>query len=132
MSFGLRALIVPLFIGLLLPLGTSCSPFSSSPPPIPDSTFSRILVELHVLSARGRQESPVPVQVRDSILHHYGVDSSDFEQTLGYYSRRPEDFASLYNTVIDSLNALRSMLQKQAVPSRTRDSVRRSTPSLQR
>lgn len=131
MSVGVRNLIVPIVIALLLPLGFSCSSWSASPP-IADTTFSSILVELHLLSARGRQKSPVPVQLRDSILSKYGADSTEFEKTLHYYRRRPEDFERLYRTVVDTLKSIQSQVRSYSPSGTQADSIRQSIPSLRR
>lgn len=96
----------------LLGLGAlgGCSGFSSDAQPIPDSTFTRILTELHLAEARDNlDEAAYPRALRDSIFARYGVQPADFDATLDYYSRRPEAFEALYQPVIDSLEALQGV-----------------------
>lgn len=93
--------------GLLVLLGSlfGCSSFSGGDPPLPDSTFTRLVNELQVLSARADRTS-LPPGLQDSIFTRYGVEREDFNTTLRYYSRRPSEFESLFNGAIDSLNAI--------------------------
>jgi len=85
----------------------ACSSFSSGRPPIPDSTLTDVLVEMHLVNSRLQLDvdtltvRPFP----DSVLAKYGVDRPQLEETLRYYSRRPGAFSSLYEGVIDTLNA---------------------------
>jgi len=44
---------------------------------------------------------------RDSILARYDVEPSEFEATLRHYTRRPDRLETMYQTVIDTLQALR-------------------------
>lgn len=101
-------LLLPLLLCALvaLPPLSACSSFSSSSPPIPDSTFSRLLTEMHLLSARATRDGQLPPGVQDSILWRYGVQPEAFDATLRYYSRRPTQLDALYDGVIDTLNAL--------------------------
>jgi len=83
-----------------------CSPGSTAPPPLPDSTFSRVLVEMHLLSARATLEDGLPPGASDSLLHQYGLERKDVKEALRYYSRRPGRLEAIYNAVIDTLGAL--------------------------
>jgi hypothetical protein len=106
-----------------------CSRFSSDPRPVPDSTFTRLLTELHLAAARRDLDAPYPPDLRDSVLARYGVRKAAFDTTLQYYSRRPEAFKALYQSVIDTLRALQ---RGPGVPSGVPDSLvqsgRRSAP----
>lgn len=101
-------LLVPLLLCAMVALSslTACSSFSSSSPPIPDSTFTLLLTEMHLLSARGTRDGQLPAGVPDSILRRYGVEPDAFDATLRYYSRRPARLDALYDGVVDTLNAL--------------------------
>jgi hypothetical protein len=101
-------LLGPLLLCALVALAPlpACSSFSSSSPPVPDSTFSRLLVEMHLLSARASRDGQLPAGVQDSILRRYEVRPEAFDATLRYYSRRPSQLDALYDGVVDSLNAL--------------------------
>lgn len=103
----LGRVLAPLVLCALvaLPPLSGCSSFSSSPP-LPDSTFSRLLMEMHLVSARASRETALPAGIQDSILRRYRVDPEAFDATLRYYSRRPARLDALYDGVVDSLNAL--------------------------
>ncbi len=101
-----------------------CSGFSAGDEPLPDSTFTRVLTELHVASSRQSQDVATPPSLRDSIFARYDVEPSEFEATLRHYTRRPGRFESMYQTVIDTLQALRR-------PDRRRPDSRSLPDSLQ-
>lgn len=106
-------------VGVFL-LGTlflsGCSSFSSEGPALPDSTFTRVLVETHLMTARSRLETAFPPALPDSILQRYDVDRNEVDATLRHYSEHPGEFASLYNSVIDTLNAIRQRRSRSASP----------------
>lgn len=87
-------------------LVSGCTRFSSDSQPIADSTFVRVLTELHVTTARHNADAPTPRGLRDSVFARYGVRPADFDSTLKYYSRRPEEFKKLYGPIIDTLESL--------------------------
>ncbi len=91
----------------------ACSGVSSEDPPLADSTFSRVLVDLHLTTARGRQFTDLPANVQDSIFAHHDVEPAEFDATLRYYTRHPVAFESLYNGVIDTLKALEESYRNQ-------------------
>ncbi len=95
-----------LLVGSSLLFG-ACS-VASQDPPLSDSTFSRILVDIHLLSARKARPASLPAGLYDSLLTHQGVQREDFRATLQYYTRHPDAFSSLYNNVIDTLKAITS------------------------
>lgn len=106
-------LLVPLFLcvlvgGILFTGG--CSSVTSEEPRIADSTFARILVELHLLDGRRQRVSDLSTAAEDTVLSHYGVTRTDFEQTLTYYSTHPKSFSALYNAVLDTLRAIEQQL----------------------
>jgi hypothetical protein len=102
-------LLVPLLICVLLGspvLTAGCSAIVTEDPPVADSTFARVLVELHLLDGRRRQGMTLPKAAEDTVLAHYGVTRTDFERTLEHYSSHPKAFTTLYNAVLDSLRAI--------------------------
>lgn len=112
-TFGGVAALVLLW-GATLP---GCSLFSSSPPPVPDSTLTRVLVGMHLSTARAQFDTAaVPRRLADSVLARHGMDSSDLDAALRYYSKRPQAFETLYDGVIDTLRATR---QRQSTPADT-------------
>jgi len=106
----LPLLLGMLFVGALLSSG--CSAVTNDPPPVADSTFARVLVELHLLDAQRRQGIVLPEAVDDTVFARYGVTREDFEQTLTHYSTHPSAFATLYNSVLDTLRAIEQDLPK--------------------
>lgn len=87
-------------------LVSGCTRFSSDSQPIPDSTFVQILTELHITAARHNVDAPTPRGLRDSVFARYGVRAAEFDSTVKYYSRRPEEFKELYSPIIDTLESL--------------------------
>lgn len=111
---------------LCLTFLSGCSGFSSEEAPLPDSTFTNMLTELHLAKARTRIEDPVPADLRDSLFARHDVDSSAFYATLDHYSRRPKAFETLYSSVIDSLQSLQRPQKNRPTPQKEdRDSLYR-------
>jgi len=107
-SHTLARLLGPVLLcaGLVgLGLG-GCSSGSTRPAPLPDSTLSRVLVEMHLLSARAGRGEGLPPGAADSLLQHYGLERRDVEDALRYYSRRPARLDAVYDAVVDTLGAL--------------------------
>lgn len=104
----------PLLLCVLLALGgsTACSVFSPGDRQLPDTTLRKVLVELHLANARQSHVGSIPPGLRDSVFARYGVQRSEFEATLRYYSRNPRAFEALYNTVLDTLNSIQSELRR--------------------
>lgn len=108
-------LLVPLFLCALsggIVFTGGCSAVTSEEPRIADSTFARVLVELHLLNGQRQQGIDLPDAVDDTVLARYGVTQADFEQTLTHYSTHPSAFAALYNAVLDTLRAIEQDLPK--------------------
>lgn len=112
-----KRVVPPLLLGLLLGLPglSGCSTPFSDPPPIPDSTFTRVLVDLHLTTARKKHSSDVPTGIRDSVFAYYGIEREDFDDALDYYSKHPRRFETLYDAVIDTLNALQNRYPRRRV-----------------
>lgn len=107
---------IPLLLSLLLGLPimfSACSPFPGDEPPLPDSTVTRVLVDLHLTKARGNRLTSLPPGIEDSVFAHHGVRREEVDATLRYYARHPEDLETLYNGVIDTLSALQSRLRSR-------------------
>jgi len=107
-------------------IGSSgCSLVTGEAPPVADSTFTRVLVDLHMTTVRADQFTRLPPAATDSVLAFHNVQREAFDATLRYYSRHPETFGSLYDTVIDTLNSLRNRNWEPAPDSSARaDSTR--------
>jgi len=104
--------IYPAFLCLVLGVSVlfpACSLVERNDPPLADTTFARVLVDLHLTAARAdRPAREVPPVVHDSLFAHHGIEREAFRTTLRHYVRRPEAFSSLYSAVIDTLSALQS------------------------
>jgi hypothetical protein len=83
----------------------ACSAIGSEERPVPEETLIEVLIELHLAGARAGADLDVPPGLRDSILTRYGLDDASFAQGMEYYVQRPDDYAALYNTVLDRLSA---------------------------
>lgn len=118
------ALLFCILVGL--PAGLSaCSPLTTGDPPLADSTFARVLVDLHLTTAQGDRFSTLPPSVEDSVLRYHGIQKKDFDATLEYYSHHPGPFKSLYNGVIDTLNALQNRYRESPSSDAMPDSIRK-------
>jgi len=91
---------------------TACSSFSSNKSRVPDTTMTKVLVELHLANARRSHVGSLPDGLKDSVFARHDVQRSDFEATLRHYTRNPKAFDALYNTVIDTLKAIESRLRQ--------------------
>jgi hypothetical protein len=79
-----------------------------------------VLTEMHLAAERYNVTESVPPGIRDSIFAHFSVAPADYDATLQYYSRHPEAFETLYNAVVDSLNAARmSVRSDRSYPQRS-------------
>jgi len=112
-------------LGAVLGIGllTACSDNSRSEKRLPDSTFTQVLTELQLAAVRQSQTNSPPQGLRDSILAHYDVSGSDFDATLRYYSRHPKAFEALYQSVIDTLQALQYSEGDRTPPQGVPDSL---------
>lgn len=98
----------------VLPLLTSCSDGSSRErPPIDDSVFVSVMVDLHLVdanlaleAANTDQELPAAFTARDSVLNAHGTTRAEFEETVTWWASRPEDFLTLYEDVIERINRM--------------------------
>ena len=114
-------------LGLLVVAGlvTGCTGVSSAPPPLADSTFARVLTDLHLAQSRHRtlaNQLDAPPPPRDSIFAHHSIRATAFEATLRHYSRHPGALAGIYQSVIDTLTA-RQQAARRAVRAASRDSA---------
>lgn len=100
--------------------------------PLPDRTFTRVLTDLHVAAMRRSVDIPTSPHLRDSIFAHHNVQADEFEATLRHYSRHPDQFETLYQTVIDTLQALRYPSQRRSAPREGANADRRSSDNRDR
>ena len=115
--------LLSLWVGSFL-FFSACSMSTSDKPPLPDTTFARVLVDLHLLSARSSQADSLPAST-DSLFTYHGIQREEFDATLRYYTRHPKHFSTLYNGVIDTLKALSERnWERASAPSDVSDSLR--------
>lgn len=106
---------------------SGCSGFSPEEKPLPDSTFTTLLTEVHLAKARIAIEKPLPRHFHDSLFARHEVDSSAFYATLKYYSRHPKAFESVYSSIIDTLQYLQHPQKDRPSPNgEVRDSLYRN------
>lgn len=120
------SLLAAFLLGGALLGSSGCSLVTNEAPPLADSTFTRVLVDLHMTTVRADQYTRLPSAATDSVLAFHDVRREAFDATLRYYSEHPKAFGSLYDTVIDTLNSLRNRNWEPAPDSSARaDSIRR-------
>ncbi len=103
---------------LVLPALTACSGNASTDrPPLPDSVFTAILVDLHLVDADlalGDTADRVPNMsdggpvggARDSVLASHGATTAEFDDTVTWWAERPEEFLTLYEDVLEKINRM--------------------------
>ncbi|NNE69137.1 MAG: DUF4296 domain-containing protein [Rhodothermales bacterium] len=94
-----------LFIALLL---TGCVQEEEREIVVPDSTMIVVLADLHLADARARLPDQA-IGLRDSVLAYHGLDSTTFELAMDGLLDYPQELTRLYDSVLDRLNAARSM-----------------------
>ncbi len=126
-----KRVVFPILLSVLIGAAalSGCSGLFSDEPPLPDSTFTRVLVDLHLTTARGKRFSKTPTGIRDSLFLHHGIQREDFDATLQYYSTHPQKFESLYDAVIDTLNALQNRYPSESTSSTPAEDERTETSS---
>lgn len=96
--YGFAYLLLAAWLGW-----TGCSSFTSSNPPVADSTMIAVLAEMHLAQARQKTIGDLTVATRDSILHHHDLDREQFEDALAFYAAHPEAYVEIYRQALDRL-----------------------------
>lgn len=79
---------------------------------------------MHISRGRAQLPGAYPLGFSARVLDRHHVTWTEFNATMRYYSRHPSAFETLYDGVIDTLNAVR-----QRAVNRTRaDTSRRRSP----
>ena len=86
----------------------ACTPMTEQPP-VPDSTFVEVMTELYLADTR-RELFDTPDSLRDAILTHYGIDTTQYDAAQRFYADHPDQYLDLYNALLDRLNAERMMM----------------------
>ncbi len=111
-----------LLVFFVLLVFSGCSPLLTEPPPVSDSTMVEVLTELHLAEALQHAASPpLPPSIRDSILERHQLTPASFEAALEYYALDAEEYAALFERVLERLNAERTQLgdYPKSVPNAT-------------
>lgn len=98
----------PWFVIALL-LAPACTVTSSEEPPVADSAFAEVLVDLHLLEARAELDHDLPPSLRDSVLARHGLTAARFEAAIDFYVDHPQAYTDLYSDVLNRLNAESAM-----------------------
>lgn len=80
---------------------------------ISENTFVDVLVDMHLADAIALNNNPMysgfaldSANLYQSVFNNHGVTRAQFDSTISYYSRRPEDFLRIYNKVTNKLKLL--------------------------
>ena len=76
-------------------------------PPLASDVMVDLLVDLHLAHARNRVQPSDSTYDVDSLLSVHGATRQDFEETVGFYARNPDQYVSLLDSVIDRLRVSR-------------------------
>lgn len=91
----------------LLFLLASCTPVPQAEPPISDSLFVEVLIDLHLASARAAHLPDWPAETREALLARHGLDSATLDHAFRYYSEHPDAYLQRYTELLDRLSAER-------------------------
>jgi len=83
---------------------------------VPDDTLVEVLTDMHLVAARYTVRDSLPPGLRDSVLSQHSLSNREFDTALAYYSRHPEAYKTLHQSVVDSLSALNATLQNVERP----------------
>lgn len=90
-----------------------------TPPPLSDSLFVEVLSEIHLVDALSKQKVTADnrmLEVKYSqfkgVLKKHNVNQADFDTTLVYFSKHPEEFKEIYNQIIASYKQMEIDLYK--------------------
>lgn len=105
LCFG-RYAAVCLLCGLFLIAGAGCS---DEKPPLDPETMRTVLVDLHLAESRLSTPGVDTRLPRDSVLAHHNIAPAQFDSAHAYYIRHPGTYRDVYQEVVDSLRAVRSI-----------------------
>lgn len=91
-------------LAVLLGTAAACSSLAEDVPPVDDSVFVEVLIDLHLAEARDRLAAGRPALPRDSLLARHGIEPATYRAALAYYAERPDAFHELYGRVLDRLH----------------------------
>ena len=79
----------------------------ATPPPVSDSLLIAIMTEMHLVDALSKQrviEDNRRLDVKYGqykyVLEKYGVSHADFDTSLVYFSKHPDLFKGIYDSII--------------------------------
>ncbi len=86
---------------------------------ISENTFVDVLVDIHLADATALYNRPEDTgfvlntdSLHKSVFTSHGVTSAQFDSTISYYSKRPEDFLRVYNNVTNKLKLISEETQR--------------------
>jgi hypothetical protein len=94
----------------VLLLVSACSNPLAEEPPVRDSIMVEVLVDAHLAERRHTLEQDVGVTMREAILARHGLDSAAYASAVAYFADHPEEYAALYDKVVERLHAERERL----------------------
>ena len=98
---------ISLFLVVLFLPWAGCSSPLADQPPISDSTYVELMIDLHLATGRSQILQDTTLSIRDSIFAKYGIDSTQFEAIGAYYARNPSQYLDTYDTILDKLSSER-------------------------
>ena len=72
-----------------------------------------VLLEMHLAQARAERYSDVSSELLRDILARHGLDEEQFDEAMRYYADHPQQYVSLYDDVLDRLNAERGSVEME-------------------
>ena len=103
----------PTFLPALLLTLPACTALPTEAPPVADSTMVDVLLEMHLAQARAERYSDVSSELLRDILARHGLDEEQFDEAMRYYADHPQQYVSLYDDVLDRLNAERGSVEME-------------------
>lgn len=115
------------YIILLLCL-TACK--EEKPAPINSKIFTSILIDIHTMDGysvsvdgrRGEKEK-LRLDLAKTVFSKYNIDKATFDSCIQYYSHNIEQYAKIYDVVVDSLNRRNSKIEIILAANRKRDTM---------
>ncbi len=114
MKVGLHRHMLVLMPLLLLAV-QGCGFVANDRPPVTDSLYAEVLIDLHLAATMAKRGETPPFSA-DSILALHGIDSVAYQQAALYYGRHPEEAADVYGRAMDRLSTLTGRMSAPSGP----------------
>lgn len=113
-------LIFPVLATLLLLSCKDHTKLELSDPPINQNDFISVLMDIHLVDAMSKQklvddnrQLPIKFGQYKRVFVEHNITKADFDSTMMYYTRQPEVFLALYDTVIARYQDLEAELDNK-------------------